>query len=294
MLWAEPDKARRRDAAALANPVRLREWTEGLDVPSLLDLANRDCTVSQALLAAKVMVRKITGEWAKVAVAEQRTPRDPAGYPGWVPLRQLTYSPFYAAWERWPFVQVQAVRTPLCADAALRQPINEAVYDTRLPFLKEQGAAYNVLLPDASTAWLRAASVAYCRTVADLPRPTAANLLRSGVRFIGAPYIWGGVTPYGFDCSGLIYTLFHAHGVTLPRDTPEQYQAGRPVRENDLRPGDLLFFGDNGGKGRIHHVGLYAGNQKMLHAPNPKRTVRIATLRASGFRHEFAGARRIE
>ena len=293
MLWSRPEKARRTDAPALANPARLREWADSLTVASLLDLANRDCTVSQALLGTPVLVREMRGDWVKIAVPGQSTPQDAAGYPGWIPARQLMFSADFVARENWPFVQIRAPKTPLYADDALHYPINEAVYDTRLPYLASNGVAYAALLPDGSMAWVARKDSAYFRSMSALPPPTGAELLRRGHRFLGAPYLWGGITPYGFDCSGLMYTLFHAHGITLPRDTPQQFEQGVAVGERDLRPGDLLFFGKGGRQGRVHHVGLYAGDRRMLHAPNPRRTVRIAPLQASGFEREYIGARRV-
>ena len=293
MLWARPEKARRSDAPALANPVRLNQWRGSLDAASLLDLSNHSRTVSQALLGSAVTVREVRGEWARIAVAGQPTPLDARGYPGWVPLRQLAYSPSFEVRDDWPFVQIIRPKTPLYSDAGLRNEVNEAVYDTRLPYLEASGDAYRVALPDGTMLWIRRADAAYFRNSNALPRPTGESLLRIGRRFLEAPYIWGGITPYGVDCSGLIYTLFHAHGITLPRDTPQQHALGVSVPDRDLRPGDLLFFAKNGGRGTIHHVGLYAGNQKMLHAPNPRRTVRLATLHESGFWREYIGAKRI-
>ncbi len=297
MLWDTPQKARRQDTPALKNPVDLRSWTDRLDVESLTDLANRDCTVSQALMGNRVLIRDLQRqdgeEWARIAVAEQSTPRDAMGYPGWIPVRQLADSPAFALREKWPFLQVHATKTPLFHDSALSQPVNEAVYGVRLPYLEAKGGARRVMLPDGSTAYLRSDVATYNRTASDLPPPTASNLLNAGKRFLGTPYIWGGLTPYGFDCSGLMYALFRAHGVTLPRDTPQQFQQGVTVAATEMRPGDLLFFGKGGRRGRIHHVGLYAGKAMMLHAPNPRRRVVLATLRSSGFYQEFIACRRI-
>ncbi len=81
--------------------------------------------------------------------------------------------------------------------------------------------------------------------------------------FAGTPYLWGGVTPWGVDCSGLVQTVFAARGVTLPRDTAEQVSAGSPVDPASVRPNDLLYFSENG---RVSHVALAGAGDTLVHA----------------------------
>lgn len=100
----------------------------------------------------------------------------------------------------------------------------------------------------------------------ELP-PDRAAIARSGRHlYIGAPYIWGGVTPWGCDCSGFVQSVFALHGVGLPRDAWQQAAGGEEGRDaiGAARPGDLLFFSDQPG-GRISHVGLALGGMGMAH-----------------------------
>ncbi len=102
-------------------------------------------------------------------------------------------------------------------------------------------------------------------------------------------YVWGGDTPNGFDCSGMMQFIYRYAGMKLPRVAADQYEAGSPVNSEDLQPGDLLFFSN--GK-RIFHVGMYLGDGRMFHAANPKRGLTTDLLSSRFYADHFAGARR--
>jgi cell wall-associated NlpC family hydrolase len=82
--------------------------------------------------------------------------------------------------------------------------------------------------------------------------------------FAGSPYLWGGITPWGVDCSGLVQTTFAARGTSLPRDSHDQAGQGAPVEAGSVRPGDLLFFGERGG--RITHVAFAGDDDTLVHS----------------------------
>lgn len=112
----------------------------------------------------------------------------------------------------------------------------------------------------------------------------AASALSFAYAQIGKPYVFGGTGPGGYDCSGLTQAAWRAAGVELPRTTWQQWTSGRPVDMNALEPGDLLFAQGLG------HVGIYAGNGQMVHAPQTGDVVKVVPLSAYG--RSFAGARR--
>ena len=105
--------------------------------------------------------------------------------------------------------------------------------------------------------------------------------LAAAKKCLGVPYVWGGTTPSGFDCSGLVQYSYAQIGMTLPRTSREQFHAGAyipPNRLDLLEPGDLVFFGYNGDPSQIHHVGMYAGGSSFIQAPSEGDVVRISSL----------------
>ena len=101
------------------------------------------------------------------------------------------------------------------------------------------------------------------------PAPDAqvsgAELLTTARQRLGLPYLWGGMSAYGLDCSGLVHLSLRALGLVVPRDAHDQQDAATPVRPEDVRAGDLLFFARDGQP--AHHVGIATGDGGMLHAP---------------------------
>lgn len=123
------------------------------------------------------------------------------------------------------------------------------------------------------------------------PHPEAVEAAK---RFLGVPYVWGGTSPSGFDCSGLTQYAYGLVGVAIPRTSRSQFGAGAyipPNRQDLLAPGDLLFFGYDADWEQIHHVGMYVGNGEFIHAPQADDVVRIASLAARiETRGDFVGA----
>ncbi|WP_405724099.1 NlpC/P60 family protein [Streptomyces sp. NBC_01537] len=119
----------------------------------------------------------------------------------------------------------------------------------------------------------------------DVPAPSAraAQAVSFAYGALGLPYVWGATGPSSYDCSGLTQAAWRSAGVSLPRTTYTQINAGTRVSRSQLQPGDLVFFYSG-----ISHVGLYIGNGQMIHAPHPGAPVRIAPIDEM----PFAGAAR--
>ena len=121
-------------------------------------------------------------------------------------------------------------------------------------------------------------------------RREVARLLNIALRFGGVPYVWGGATPAGFDCSGFVQYVFGQIGVNLPRTADVQYELGRKVMRSDLQPGDLVFFETY--EPGASHDGIYVGDDRFV-AANSGTGVAVAALSDPYWSSRYLGARRL-
>jgi gamma-D-glutamyl-L-lysine dipeptidyl-peptidase len=263
-LWKAPNLYRTIDRPSVTNPADPVAWSRNLATTA--DRVWLDSHVqTQALYGQQVRILAVRGGWAQVAVRDEPDPQNPNGYPGWLPLRQL--APAFDT--SGPTVVVHARTTTLrVAGKTIRLS-----YGTRLPRI----AGNRVRTPDGD-------GVVAGGVTAPLPA-TNASIIAEGKRFLGTHYLWGGLSAWGFDCSGLIWDLYRVHGLTIPRDADPQMHHGTPVARNALRPGDLLFFGSHD---YADHVSIYLGNDLELEAPDSAHRVRIVPVRWTS----YIGARR--
>ena len=118
----------------------------------------------------------------------------------------------------------------------------------------------------------------------------AGRIIASSMDYIGVPYVFGGTSPYGFDCSGYVQYVFANAGISLPRTADVQYEVGTPISTTDLVSGDLVFFSTY--TYGASHVGIYLGENKFIHASS-SRGVTIDSLGSSYWSSHYIGARRI-
>ena len=118
------------------------------------------------------------------------------------------------------------------------------------------------------------------------PPPTHSSVVAIAEQYLGVPYRWGGASPAGFDCSGLVMYVFAQVGVSLPHSSYSQYGMGSPVSRDQLQPGDLVFFDGLG------HVGIYVGGGSFIHAPHTGDVVKISSI-SGWYASTYVGARRI-
>ena len=137
-----------------------------------------------------------------------------------------------------------------------------------------------------SSATPAADPAAAAAPVGPAPPPTHSSVVAIAERYLGVPYRWGGASPSGFDCSGLVMYVFGQVGVSLPHSSYAQYGMGTPVSRDQLQPGDLVFFDGLG------HVGIYVGGGNFIHAPHTGDVVKISSM-TGWYASTYVGARRI-
>jgi cell wall-associated NlpC family hydrolase len=281
-LWQSPSAPWPVDAPALSSPVRFRAWLHDMTLDQRRALYLR--SDSEALLGDRVVVVRLRRHWAEVEVPSQPTPKARGGYPGWIPRRQLTAQ----APPSTPQVATVVTRTAwLRHDDARRTRTIEISIGTTLPVLGLVGQDVRVLTPLGVVRRLADGAV-----VVRAPHEAALPATRLGLRstarsFLGVGYLWGGLSGFGMDCSGLTWLDYRVHGIRIPRDALPQSRHGRHTATR--RVGDLLFYASNG---LVHHVSMYIGGGYMIHAPHTGESVQVARFSAQPLRSEYAGARR--
>lgn len=120
-----------------------------------------------------------------------------------------------------------------------------------------------------------------------------SDIVSYAEKFLGVPYVHGGSTPKGFDCSGFTQYVMGHFGGSIPRTTTGQYSSGAKISKSELRPGDLVFFKPSPGSTRISHVGIYVGGGKFIHAPQQGDSVKISDLSSKYNISHYYGAARV-
>jgi cell wall-associated NlpC family hydrolase len=221
---------------------------------------------TQAVLGTPLHVLKQEKGWFYV--------QTPDRYLGWTNdvITRMT-PPEFERWSKKPKVlvttEVAFLRTGLDAAAPV---VGDVVAGALLAVIAEAPGHYDVEYPDGRTAVLpRAMGQEYPEWLA-AARDTPESIVATARRFVGVPYLWGGTSAKGMDCSGFTKTVFFLNGVLLPRDASQQVEVGELIDTSagiDLRPGDLLYFGTRATgqrKERVTHVAISLGGARFIHA----------------------------
>lgn len=150
---------------------------------------------------------------------------------------------------------------------------------------------YKITTTNGITGYIRGDLLKITAAAGSFMPNTSANVVSTALKYIGVPYVWGGSSAAGFDCSGFTQYVFKQYGYYLNRTAASQYSNGVAVSRANLLPGDLVFFERTYATNGISHVGIYIGNNQFIHAGNSG--VAIASLNENYYASRYCGACRV-
>jgi cell wall-associated NlpC family hydrolase len=222
--------------------------------------------VTQARLAEPIKILQQDQGWYQIEMSDT--------YRGWVsPVEVvITDKEFWEHYQssamvlvtaHFTYIYTQPDFTPLNKDA--NSIVSGATLATMLKLLATEDDHFHVLLPDGRDGYLSREHGMVITRFNEIPRRSIDAMLSLAKEFIGLPYYWAGTTPYGYDCSGFMQTMYKMNGVHLLRDADQQYEMGEVVEERaKLEKGDMVFFSTY--KEGPSHVGIYIGNDEYIHS----------------------------
>jgi hypothetical protein len=231
--------------------------------------------LTQLIMGDEALALKTVGDWHLVML--------PDGYHGWIRSWCVrgTDAAEIAAYAKAARAVVDANVGYVVAEPDEGSlPVSEVVAGTRLAAGTEAGAYRAVTLPGGREGFVPSGILSFGEGPAV---PDRRRLVGRAMRFVGIPYLWGGTTAKGFDCSGLVKRVFLMEGLSLPRDSDRQALVGDLVPRDEvdrLEPGDLLFFGEGG---KVGHVAISLGERLFIHAYGE---VRLGSLSPTDSRYD--------
>jgi len=251
--------------------------------------------VSQAIYGSNVQLIEARGEWSRIETPDR--------YRGWTPSRYLRIvlaGNGYAS--AGPAVQVESLFANIYAepDVTKHKAVITVPFEVKLEVVPEaangkvaqakQEGWIHVRLPGMTNAWIQAGDV-----TTDSKPLSITQSIELAKRFVGLPYLWGGTSSFGYDCSGFTQMLVRARGLEMPRDADKQaaWNGVTRVERKDLQPGDLLFFGSS--EKAIDHTGMYIGDGQFIQAAtNDHPVIQISRLDDQPWTRLLVACRRIK
>lgn len=217
---------------------------------------NHSEVVSQAIYGWEITLLSSMGEYVKI--------QSPDGYQGWVEKILILDKPTKSSSKLARIIH-NAAHIYHVPDTTKRKPLLTLPFEVELDVVaepeEEQSRWVQVRLIDGTPGWIQRGDVTLDHRPIDMP-----SMLALSRQFIGLPYTWGGVSSFGYDCSGYVQMLYRQKGILLPRDAKDQIKSPlcTEISLQEVEGGDLLFFGPS--KEKITHVGLCLDGKNMIHA----------------------------
>jgi len=219
---------------------------------------------SQALLGMPVRILDREREWTKIQTPEE--------YVHWVlsgSLQRVSEAELHD-WNRADQVVVTALYGFVYQRRSIHsQTVSDVVAGDRLRLITRRGKFYKVAYPDGRTGYIPRKICQPIREWRRKLKQDAQSILKTAYSLMGIPYMWGGTSPKGVDCSGFVRTTLYMHDIIIPRNASQQAEKGQRIEIasdfSNLMPGDLLFFG-NKQTGHVSHVGFYVGEKRFIHS----------------------------
>jgi cell wall-associated NlpC family hydrolase len=253
--------------------------------------ASGEHVVTQAVLGTELKILEIKDGWLRVEMPDQ--------YKGWIPEADVVAGneTLTAKWR-------SGRQALITATEARMEPVSKsdsavtAVQGTVLPVLEEKGAWLRVAVPGGGQVWVDTPSARVFKSYGEVfaRRGSADDLLALARKFVDVPYLWGGTTPRGFDCSGYTQFVFKHFGYLLPRDADLQFALGQEApSRSDLQPGDLVYFSTYAPG--PSHMGIYLGNNEYINAREPGVAIDSFDPKAKNYNEKldknYIGAKRV-
>lgn len=223
---------------------------------------------SQAIMGMPVEILSRHDEWTQI-----KTPDDYVHWTLTSTLKRVTREEL-SCWNRAEQVVVTSLATWIYERPSRHaQTVSDAVGGCRLRLTGKRKGFYQVEFPDGRKGFIARKDAMMLSKWRKEAAKDAESIMHTAHTLMGIPYMWGGTSPKGVDCSGFVRTVLYLHDIIIPRNASQQAQTGQRIDIDgdfsNLQTGDLLFFGSknpDGTPGRVVHVGFYLGNKRFIHS----------------------------
>ncbi|HHW47197.1 MAG TPA: SH3 domain-containing protein [Clostridiaceae bacterium] len=242
--------------------------------------------ITQAIFNQPVTILEEYENWFKVEVVD--------GNIGWIKSNFIDKDCSSIEPDKYKYkIVITAKSKTVSSQAKGGITIKEAVMGTEFYSNYKEDDLYEVALPGKLTGWIKGSGIIEIPVGGKILETSAEDFVATLAKFKGTKYLYGGVSSWGIDSSGLTYICSRINGINLPRDIDDQFYIGKKVSLSEIKEGDLIFFSANKDSKDVSHVGVYTGDNQFIHANKDKGYVMYSSLDSGNFAERLLGIRRI-